>query len=303
MVFVLSCKSFYIYKIINMYRSSNCETICGIKDSPNFRPPNGQTCTRVCGRSLTSSDLNRVCSRKGTEKECPKGYSCCGGKKCIKTGTVCNNTSTPRPPTTTPPKPPTTTPPKPPTTTPPKPPTTTPPKPNPPPTPELPQNNPPIPPKLPGEKYTWPSSNAKYWTDYVGHNPFGSIDVQTGWDTPVLSMADGTVKSTCNSCPPRSAGIQDQCSCAPSRGCGNFVIVLHDNDGGKASTYCHLRVPSVKTGDRVKAGQLIGYSGSSGMSSGPHLHVHFNDKTDVRQLFPGRTRTSYRDFNEPVYHD
>lgn len=52
----------------------------------------------------------------------------------------------------------------------------------------------------------------------------------------------------------------------------NYVIVLHSD--GTWANYDHLcrNGAAVKLGQRVKAGQLIGYSGHTGMASGPHLH-------------------------------
>jgi len=53
---------------------------------------------------------------------------------------------------------------------------------------------------------------------------------------------------------------------------GNFILVYHPD--GSFANYVHLKLNGsvVKVGDTVEAGQLIGYSGNTGRSSGPHLH-------------------------------
>ncbi len=53
-------------------------------------------------------------------------------------------------------------------------------------------------------------------------------------------------------------------------GYGRAVIIRHDN--GLETLYAHLHRIKVKTGDRVKAGDFIGHGGSSGHSTGSHLH-------------------------------
>lgn len=51
---------------------------------------------------------------------------------------------------------------------------------------------------------------------------------------------------------------------------GNWVAVEHDN--GLVTLYTHLSIRKVNKGDKVVQGQLIGYMGSSGLSTGSHLH-------------------------------
>lgn len=52
---------------------------------------------------------------------------------------------------------------------------------------------------------------------------------------------------------------------------GNFVQVQHD--GGLVSEYEHMKSYAVKVGDAVQAGGLLGYVGSTGISTGSHLHL------------------------------
>lgn len=54
--------------------------------------------------------------------------------------------------------------------------------------------------------------------------------------------------------------------------CGNHVTIDHGN--GVTSVYCHFsnNQPLVKVGQQVKKGQLVGYVGTTGRSTGPHLH-------------------------------
>lgn len=63
------------------------------------------------------------------------------------------------------------------------------------------------------------------------------------------------------------------------RGYGKFILVDHGH--GYRTLYAHLSKRSVKRGDKVSRGQVIGLLGNTGRSTGPHLHyeVHKNKKT------------------------
>nr|WP_237668716.1 M23 family metallopeptidase [Vibrio sp. V39_P1S14PM300] len=72
--------------------------------------------------------------------------------------------------------------------------------------------------------------------------------------TPVYAPADGVVEVVRPS----------------NKGSGNFLRLQHAY--GFSSSYSHLQKFKVQSGDFVQKGDLIGYSGNSGLSSGPHLH-------------------------------
>ncbi|MEY4608921.1 MAG: hypothetical protein RL625_1138 [Gemmatimonadota bacterium] len=81
------------------------------------------------------------------------------------------------------------------------------------------------------------------------------LDYSAASGTPVRTIGDGTVTR---------AGRQG--------GYGNVVEVRHIN--GFVTRYAHLRGfgPAIRSGARVSIGQTIGYVGSTGLSTGPHLH-------------------------------
>ena len=56
----------------------------------------------------------------------------------------------------------------------------------------------------------------------------------------------------------------------PLGGYGNLIVIRHSN--GLSSHYGHCQQRAVQVGQRVKAGEIIGTVGSTGLSTGPHLH-------------------------------
>ena len=51
---------------------------------------------------------------------------------------------------------------------------------------------------------------------------------------------------------------------------GNYMKIKHEN--GLMTVYCHCESLNVKKGENIRAGEVIGYVGSTGSSTGPHLH-------------------------------
>ncbi len=66
------------------------------------------------------------------------------------------------------------------------------------------------------------------------------------------------------------------CKSAQCQGKANYIVIYHED--GTSARYIHLKYDGskVKVGDEVKAGDIIGYSGNTGWSSGPHLHFEVN---------------------------
>ncbi len=101
------------------------------------------------------------------------------------------------------------------------------------------------------------------------------VDIMSFTGTPIRAASAGRVlEVVCNI---QAGGSCDTVGSPAMRGCGWYVKILHP--GGIATIYCHMvRKGIVKPGQLVQAGQVIGYVGSSGNSSAPHLHfeVHVN---------------------------
>ena len=79
------------------------------------------------------------------------------------------------------------------------------------------------------------------------------IDFRASYGSPIYAVTDGTVQF---------AGRHG--------GHGNFVKLSHG--GGLGTGYAHMSRIAVSSGERVRRGQVIGYVGSTGLSTGPHLH-------------------------------
>lgn len=99
------------------------------------------------------------------------------------------------------------------------------------------------------------------------------IDTTDPRGTPVYATAAGTVtRVLCQASLARRPYGCDVDGTPAVSGCGWYVDLLHP--GGILTRYCHLLTrPQVAEGDQVAAGQQIGLVGTSGSSSGPHLHL------------------------------
>lgn len=100
-----------------------------------------------------------------------------------------------------------------------------------------------------------------------GHN---GTDYGIARGTPIKAAADGKVASAIK-------GITREGNA--SDGYGNHVILYHQTSDGKKYTtlYAHLKTVAVSAGQIVKKGDVLGTCGSTGHSTGPHLHLEINE--------------------------
>jgi hypothetical protein len=89
---------------------------------------------------------------------------------------------------------------------------------------------------------------------------------------PIYAPADGLVVKTENELPDNTPGEMN-----PKAVLGNYVIL--DHGSGEFSFFAHFRrdTVAVRSGDRVRSGQLLAQCGNSGNSSEPHLHYHLQN--------------------------
>ena len=120
--------------------------------------------------------------------------------------------------------------------------------------------------------FVWPADGWFVQAMAAGH-PAG-IDIGLEMGAEVRAVRDGTVVF---------AGGDPCCVY------GNFVIVQHDE--GWSSLYAHLSAIDVRFGERVSQGERIGLAGSTGKSSGPHVHFELrsgNGAVDPLDYLPAR---------------
>ncbi|HWG99320.1 MAG TPA: M23 family metallopeptidase [Pilimelia sp.] len=107
------------------------------------------------------------------------------------------------------------------------------------------------------------------------------VDIAAPRGTPVRAASAGVVVTVmCNvdgsaDPPDRRPSACDRDGSPDVGGCGWYAEIRHR--GGIVSRYCHMsRAPVVRVGQPVSAGQPIGMVGTSGNSSGPHLHFEIH---------------------------
>ena len=130
--------------------------------------------------------------------------------------------------------------------------------------------------------YTWPCPSCTYITSGYGnriHPIFGTerwhsgIDIGAAAGATVIAADSGTVSVA-----------------TYSSSYGNYVMIYHSN--GTYTLYAHMSSLAVTAGQSVTKGDTIGYVGSTGWSTGPHLHFEIRSSggtIDPTQFFSGLT--------------
>ncbi|TAD81902.1 MAG: M23 family peptidase [Sphingomonadales bacterium] len=85
------------------------------------------------------------------------------------------------------------------------------------------------------------------------HRMHAGMDFKARYGTPIIAVSDGRVSSA-----------------GRAGGCG--IAVRLEHGGGLSTRYCHMSRMAVAPGMAVRRGQVIGYVGSTGLSTGAHLH-------------------------------
>ena len=114
-----------------------------------------------------------------------------------------------------------------------------------------------------------------YWTRplpaNVGHETQGlhgarhtAVDIGAPVGTPIYAAAAGTVLIA------DGRGLYNT-------GYGNYVVINHIINGQQIQTlYAHMNKVAATAGEKVTAGEIIGYVGRTGLATGPHLHFEVN---------------------------
>ncbi|PIQ91365.1 MAG: hypothetical protein COV70_04095 [Parcubacteria group bacterium CG11_big_fil_rev_8_21_14_0_20_39_22] len=141
--------------------------------------------------------------------------------------------------------------------------------------------------------YTGVTKATNCVTQYFGNTPFAKsgaysgqghngIDFRASRGTELYAPADGIIEGTGNT--------------SVAKGCysyGKWILINHGN--GVSTAYGHLDLVKVSQGQSVKRGDLIGYTGSTGYSTGPHLHISVFASQGVKVMklgdIPGRRTT------------
>jgi murein DD-endopeptidase MepM/ murein hydrolase activator NlpD len=120
---------------------------------------------------------------------------------------------------------------------------------------------------------------------YDGHD---GVDIRvrdTAMSVAVIASAAGTVKAVRDGMADRLVRTETDRQAIAGRECGNGVVIAHD--GGWETQYCHMKrgTVAVTAGERVAAGEVLGFVGYSGFAAFPHVHLAVRENGRPRDPF------------------
>ena len=123
--------------------------------------------------------------------------------------------------------------------------------------------------------------------DSVHNGSHGALDIATGGDVNIIAAKAGTVVYPTNKSQTQFSS-NGYLGCTDGGGYGNYVIIEHSD--GTYTLYGHMAQNSITvlSGDQVAQGQVIGKMGSSGSSTGQHVHfeVRVGGNTSSNKVDP-----------------
>ena len=147
----------------------------------------------------------------------------------------------------------------------------------------------------------WPVESVLI-TQYFGNTPFATqnpqiyggkghngLDLRAAIGTPIRAALAGVVEGLGNT------NLQSGCYSY-----GKWILIKHNN--GLSTLYAHLSHISVSKGQNVSTGQIIGFSGRTGYSTGPHLHfgVYASQGVRIARLGDIKTLTRCANIEIPI---
>ncbi len=126
-----------------------------------------------------------------------------------------------------------------------------------------------------GGEWKWPVPTNRYISSYYGYrNIFGYKEFHTGIDIPAPERTNIIASNS---------GVVTTAKYASS-GYGNRIII--DHGGGYQTLYAHCYALNVKVGDFVAQGDVIAFVGSTGLSTGNHLHFEIRQNGATVNPYP-----------------
>lgn len=114
--------------------------------------------------------------------------------------------------------------------------------------------------------------NAASFPKYNSGDCHGGVDISVSQGTPIFALDGGIVKQIGD----YNSNCYGKNIC--DSGWNSYgIYVLIDHGNGYQTVYAHLNQRLVNVGDKVSKGEMIGYSGNTGNSTGPHIHLELRD--------------------------